>query len=166
MAQPKVPPTDRVSASYKKLSSMSPDLHSAAKELTKTVEELSDALDPLSLRVAAWATIASGREHENSNYWSRSVGYAWVDGDWRIALKQESGNDDADVHDETIWSFGKAPRWMIIESVAKLPDLFETLITRVADMTVKLRVRNEQAKELLAAVNATAAELESSKDEK
>ena len=55
---------------------------------------------------------------------------------------------------------------ILIESVAKLPDLFETLITRVADMTVKLRVRNEQAKELLAAVNATAAELESSKDEK
>ena len=146
MAQPKVPPTDRVSASYKKLSSMSPpDLHSAAqRNLPETVEELSDALDPLSLRVAAWATIASSRDHENSNYWSRSVGYAWVDGDWRIALKQESGNDGADVHDETVWSFGKAPRWMIIESVAKLPDLFETLITRVADMTVKLRARNER----------------------
>lgn len=144
---------------------MSPDLHSAAKELTKTVEELSDALDPLSLRVAAWATIASSRDHE-STYWSRSVGYAWVDGDWRIALKQESGNDDADVHDETVWSFGKAPRWMIIESVAKLPDLFETLITRVADMTVKLRARNEQAKELLAAVKAAAAELEGTGDAK
>jgi len=166
MPQPKTPPTERINSSFKKLARISPELHAAGKELTKTIDTLNDALEPLSLRVAAWATIAKGGDN-NGNYWSRSIGYAYVDNRWGIALKQESGNEMADeTHDENTWPFSKAPRWMAIESIAKLPELFETLIERVQDTIVKLKARTEQTKELVAAINSAAAELEGRKDEK
>jgi len=162
MPQPKVPPSERINSSFKHLASISPELHSAAKELSKTIDELNAELEPLWLRVPAWHTIARG-EDQNGNYWNRAIGYAWVGNAWTIALRTGSGNEHADVHDEEVWAFSKAPRWLIIESIAKLPDLFDTLAERVKDTTQKLKARNEQAKELVAAVRAAAAEISAMK---
>lgn len=159
MPQPKVPPSERINSSFKKLTSITPELHSAAKALSKTIDELNAELEPLSLRVPAWHQISHG-EDEDGNYWNRAIGYAYVGHDWTIALKTASGNEHSDVHDEEVWAFSKAPRWLIIESVSKLPELFETIIERVQDTTAKLRARNEQAKELVAAIRAAAAEIE------
>ncbi len=161
MPQPKVPalpPAERINASYKQLAAISPELHSAAKALSKTIDELNAELESLSLRVPAWHQISHG-EDENGNYWNRAIGYAYVGHDWTIALKTASGNHNADVYEEDVWAFSKAPRWLIIESVSKLPELFETIIERVQDTTAKLRTRDEQAKELVAAVKAAAAEI-------
>jgi hypothetical protein len=162
MPHPKVPPSERINASYKQLATISPELHSAAKELSKTIDELNTALEPLYLRVPAWHTISHG-EDQNGNYWNRAIGYAWVEHQWTIALKTASGNEHADLHDEEVWAFSKAPRWLIIESVAKLPDLFETIIERVKETTAKLKARTEQTKELVAAIRAAAAEIEATK---
>jgi seryl-tRNA synthetase len=162
MPQPKVPPPERINKSFKELTAISPELHSAAKELSKTVKELNAALVPLNLGITAWHTIASG-EDDNGNYWSRSIGYTEVDHEWGIALRQASGNHHSDYHDEDVWGFAKAPRWMVIESVAKLPDLFETIIERVKETTTKLRARTDQAKELLSAIRSAAAELNAAK---
>jgi hypothetical protein len=164
MPQPKVPPTERINSSFKKLTSIAPELHSAAKELSKTVKALSEALEPLNLGVSAWHTVA-GNEDENGYYWSRSIGYTQVRNEWGIALKQASGSKDDNEHDEQVWEFSKAPRWMVIESISKLPELFDTLIERVTDTTEKLKARTEQAKELVAAVKAAAAELAVAKAE-
>jgi hypothetical protein len=163
--QPKVPPSERISKSFKELKSLSPELHSAAKELSKTIDELNATLEPLWLRVPAWHRIAHS-EDEIGNYRSRAIGYAWVEHRWTIALKTESGNEHAGVHSEEIWAFGEAPRWIVIESIAKLPELFETLIERVKDTTQKLRARNEQAKDLVAALKDLVAEPSGSQAEK
>ncbi len=162
MAQPKVPPSERINKSYKQLAIISPELHSAAKELTKTIDELNAALEPLYLKVPAWQTIAHG-EDENGNYWNRAIGYTWVEDSWTIALKTDSGNEHADYHNEEVWAFSQAPRWLVIESIAKLPDLFETIIERVKETTTRLKARTEQAKELVAAIKAAAAEIEAAK---
>ena len=164
MPQPKVPPSERINSSYKRLKSMTPDLHSAAKDLSKTIDELNDALEPLSLGVTAWAAIASGEDENNGYYWSRSIGYTQVDHKWGIAIKQASGNHNYDDHDETVWAFSKAPRWMVIESIAKLPDLFESLIERVQDTTSKLKARTEQTRELVAAIKSAADEISVAQD--
>ncbi len=158
MPQPKVPPSERINSSFKKITSVAPELHAAAKELSNTIDELNSALEPLWLRVPAWCAI-SQHEDEHGNYRSRSIGYAYVDHGWKIALKTQSGNEQADVHQEEIWAFSAAPRWLILESIAKLPDLFETLAARVVDTTQKLKARNQQAKELVAAVRAAVDEL-------
>jgi hypothetical protein len=165
MAQPKahaIPPAERINASFKKLTSVTPELHSAAKELSKTIGELNTALEPLSLRVPAWHTISHG-EDQNGNYWLRAIGYAYVGYEWTIALKTATGNENHDSHDEEVWAFSKAPRWLIIESISKLPELFETLIERVTDTTEKLKARTDQTKELVAAVKAAAEEIAAAK---
>lgn len=162
MSRPKVPPPERINASYKQLATISPELHSAAEELSKTIEELNAALEPLNLEITAWHTIASG-DDDNGNYWSRSIGYTSVGHGWGIALRQSSDNHNEDDHNEEVWAFGKAPRWMVIESVAKLPDLFETIIERVKETTAKLKARTEQAQALVAAIRAAAAEMEAAK---
>jgi hypothetical protein len=163
--QPKVPATDRVNASFKTLKSIAPELHSAANELSKTIEELNGALEPLWLRIPAWHTIAEGGD-QNGNYWSRAIGYAWVKHQWTIALKTASGNEHADVHNEEVWAFGEAPRWLVIESIAKLPDLFDSLIERVKDTTEKLKARTKQTRELVAAIKAAAEEIAADQAEK
>jgi hypothetical protein len=164
MPQPKVPPSERINTSYKQLKSITPELHSAATELSKTINELNDALEPLRLGVTAWAVIASGEDENNGYYWSRFVGYTQVDHSWGIALKQASGSHNNNEHDETIWAFSKAPRWMVIESIAKLPDVFEALIERVKDTTEKLKARTKQAGDLVAAIKLAAEEASAVQD--
>ena len=45
------------------------------------------------------------------------------------------------------------------QSIAKLPELFETLIERVTDTPEKLKVRTQRANELVAAIKAAAEEI-------
>jgi hypothetical protein len=148
-----IPPAERIGKSYKKLASITPGLHSAAEELSKTIDALNESLYILSLDVSAWHAIAQN-EDENGHYWSRSIGYTKLKHQWGIALREASGHKDDNIHNEQVWAFSKAPPWMVIESIAKLPDLFETLIERVNDTTEKLKARTKQANELVAAVNA------------
>ena len=157
MPQPKVPPSERIGSSYKQIKAATPELHAAAHELFREIKKVNKTLEPLSIGITVWHTIASG-EDENGNYWSRSIGYNNIGQEWGIALRQASGNNNYDSHDESVWEFSKAPRWMVIESVAKLPDLFETIIERVKETTAKLKARAQQARELVAAIQAAAAE--------
>jgi hypothetical protein len=53
-----------------------------------------------------------------------------------------------------------------IGSIGYQDRLFETLIDRVKDTTEKLRARNEQAKEMVAAIKAAAEEVAASSEEK
>jgi hypothetical protein len=41
MPKPKVPPTERIASSFKELKSLSPDLHVAARELSKSINNFS-----------------------------------------------------------------------------------------------------------------------------
>lgn len=153
MTQKKVPPTERIAASFKKVSAASADLHAASTELNQNINALTEALQMLDLGVAAWHRIAGGRDDENGYYWSRDVGYALVRDDWRIALRKVEGNEFADrSYSETVWSFDKAPHFMRIESIAKLPDLLDELHERIVETTAKLKTRSEQTQEFVAAV--------------
>jgi hypothetical protein len=169
MPQPKVPaipPAERINASYKALATASVDLNSAANELNKTISGLSETLESLNLGVSAWHTISEDTDHDNGNYWSRSIGYTMTGQQWCIAFREASGNEFHDDHTERVYAFHEAPRWMVIESLGKLPELFETLLERVRDVTQKLKARTEQTKELLVAVRAAAAEISPPKDTK
>ena len=53
--------------------------------LSKTIDELNAALEPLGLRIPAWHTIAHG-DDQRGNYWTRAIGYTWVENAWTIAL--------------------------------------------------------------------------------
>ena len=158
MPKPKVPPTERITSSFKELRSLSPELHATAKGLSTSVTNFSDKLEPLDLAVSAWADIAAGEDDNSGYYWSRSVGYTKVGRKWGIALRQASGNYGDGEYDETVWKFSEAPHWMVIESIAKLPDLFDTLIERVKDTITKLKARTKQTDDLVAALDAVTQE--------
>ncbi len=57
------------------------------------------------------------------------------------------------MYDEEVWLFSDAPRWMQIESVGKIPDLFDELIKRTEDTIKKIRAKTIEAGDLATAIN-------------
>jgi hypothetical protein len=110
------------------------------------------------LGVSAWHKFA-GHEDENGNYWTRDIGYVKVGTEWGIALRKTPGNEFSERHDEDVWPFKDAPRWMQVDSVSKIPDFFEELIKRTDETVKKLQAKSLQAKELSEALNAAIADL-------
>jgi prefoldin subunit 5 len=153
------PAKEKIASFYKELATASTDLNSAADELTKTVSTVEEALRRLNLGVSAWHTVAGGHPDDEGYYWARQIGYSEVGDDWCIALRKTWGNYNFDDFNEETWAFAKAPKWMRIESVGRLPDLIEDLLKRTVETTGKLKTKTEEAKELAAAINAVAEEV-------
>jgi hypothetical protein len=150
-----VPARDRIATSFKQLATVSADLNSAANELNKTIAHLEQALSTLNLGVSAWHQVA-GDEDEAGSYWSRDIGYARVRNRWCIAIRRTWGDYNHDDHNDEEWPFAEAPRWMAIESVGKLPELFEDLIKRTEEATQKIKAKTGEARELAAIVRVIA----------
>ncbi|MGC9952228.1 MAG: hypothetical protein ABSF64_38285 [Bryobacteraceae bacterium] len=159
MPEEKVLPKERIASSFKQLAAVSTDLNDAAKELGRSIGSLEAALRSLNLGVSAWYAIADGGDDDGS-YWSRDIGYTRIGEQWRIALRTVSGNHQVHQHHEQVWAFNDAPRWMCVESVGKLPDLFDRLISQSVDTTEKIKARTIEAEELAAAVRAIRKEAE------
>lgn len=159
MAEAKVPPTERIVSAFKELPVVTDECNSAHAELRdNAIGPLETALHSLNLVVSAWHCFAKG-EDESGNYWTRDIGYVKLMDEWRIALRRTWGNENYNHHEEEVWAFKDAPRWLCIESIAKLPDLFEELVKRTRETTEKLRARTAQAKELAAAIAAVLLEV-------
>lgn len=157
----KMPPPskERIASSFKELSTVSNELNQAADEFGGTISTLDKALKSLNLGVSAWHKFAGNEDGESGYYWSRDIGYAQVGNKWGIALRKTHGNYHLDDYEEEVWLFADAPRWMCIEGIGKLPDLFEDLIKRTKDTTDKIKKKTVEAKELAAAITAAVAEL-------
>jgi hypothetical protein len=65
-------------------------------------------------------------------------------------------NDVEDSHVEE-WLFNDAPRALRIESVEKLPDLFENLVKEADAATKQIRTKTERAQALASALTEQAA---------
>jgi len=158
------PAPERVAEATKYLAGKSVEIKAAVKELVDMISPLDAALAKFDLGVSAWFEI-SGNENYG-RYWTREIGYAQVGNEWGIALKRTEGHYQAPEEDqfEEIWLFKDAPRWMQIEGVTKIPDLFETLIKRVEDTITKLKAKSVKAKELADALNAALAEIAASEE--
>jgi hypothetical protein len=152
--QKKIPSAaERIVNSYNQLAACSTSLSAAADELCENIAPLNSALKKINLGVSAWHKIA-GNEDENGYYWRRDIGYVQVGRQWGIALRKAEGGDGE--HEEEVWLFGEAPRWMQIESVGKIPDLFDELIKRTESTIRMLKAKAIEAKNLAAAISAAA----------
>ena len=139
MPEGKVPPTERIVSAFKELPVVTNECNVAHAELgADGIAPLEAALVGLNLVVSAWYRMSKG-EDEHGNYWTRDIGYAKIGDEWRIALRRTWGNENYDHYGEEVWPFKDAPRWLCIESTAKLPDLFEELVKRTKETTEKLR---------------------------
>jgi hypothetical protein len=149
------PATERIASSIKRLTVTSTELTAVTTELGQAFSSFDKALQELNL-VPAWHKFAGG-EDDNGNYWSRQIGYTTVQGEWAIALKRTWGNGFGDDYNEEVWRFNKAPHWMQIESLSKIPDLYEELIKRTEETIKKIRAKTSEANELATALNAAIA---------
>ena len=147
----------RISSSYKQLTQAATELNAVSDELGKFVTALDAALRRLNLGIATWLRLES-REDGSGNYTKRDLGYAKVGNKWGIALRTMSGNHN-DVEDSNVeeWLFNDAPRALRIESVEKLPDLFESLVKEADAATKQIRTKTERAQALAGALTEQAA---------
>jgi hypothetical protein len=147
----------RISSSYKQLTQAATELNAVSDELGKFVTALDAALRRLNLGIATWLRLES-REDGSGNYTKRDLGYAKVGNKWGIALRTMAGNHN-DVEDSHVeeWLFNDAPRALRIESVEKLPDLFENLVKEADAATKQIRTKTERAQALASALTEQAA---------
>lgn len=140
--------TVRVSSAYKQLSTAASELNQVSDELGKFLTALDAALKKLNLGIATWIRLDS-REDGSGNYTKRDLGYAKVGGRWGIALRTLTGNHTMpDIPNIEEWLFNDAPRALRIDSVEKLPDLFDALIKDAEAATAQIKARTTQAQQL------------------
>jgi hypothetical protein len=155
----------RISASYKQLTAAATELNAVSDELGKFVTALDVALRKLNLGIATWLRLES-REDGSGNYIKRDLGYAKVGSKWGIALRTMSGNHNA-LEESNVeeWLFNDAPRALRIESVEKLPDLFESLVKEADAATKQIKTKTHHAQALATALNEQANESATRKSE-
>lgn len=140
--------TVRLSSAYKQLTSAAAELNVVSDELGKFISALDAALKKLNLGITTWLRLDS-REDGSGNYTKRDLGYAKIGGRWGIALRGMIGNHNTpDVSTLEEWLFNDAPRSLRIESVEKLPDLFDSLIKEAETATAQIKARTSQAEQL------------------
>ena len=158
MPNTKAPASERFAVAFRQLAESSQNLENAVSEWKKHVSTLNVALKRLKIGVSAWLQIASGGDEANE-WWTRELGYASVKGDWCIALRKQWGhyqfpNDDK----EEVWRFEDAPRWLMVESAGKIPDLLETLVKRTDETTQKVTKQAKETEELAKILGSLEAE--------
>jgi len=158
---------ERVTNSIQQLSVVASDLNKASDELGRAIVTIDRALQGLNLGVPTWVVIHGGEDpFDGTDYWRREVGYARVGKKWGVALRTRDGNfNSPDEESCEEWLFNDAPRWLRIEGVEKIPDLFEALIASTEETTKKIKSKTTEAKSLATAV-ARAAGSDSTKDRK
>ena len=153
-------PAERVQNSYKELNVAAKELNSASDGLKEAVSVLDAALQRLNLGVSAWVVLGSNDDGQDE-WWDRRIGYTKIGKDWRIALSYRRGHyqwpDDDHVEE---WAFDDAPRWMRIESVGKIPELLDALITQAKETAGKMKKKTQQVLELGAAMSKALDEVE------
>ena len=151
---PKALPTEKVQASYKKLSLAAKSLNTASDEMGKAISILDAALQKLNLGVSAWVLLSGNENQETNDWWSRSLGYARIGDRWGIALRKAEGNfafPEADSVES--WLFNEGPRWMRTEAVGKIPELLVALQKQAEDTTKQITEKTAQVYELAAAMS-------------
>jgi hypothetical protein len=149
--QPIVPPPERAAVALKSLKTKSRELQEVTSGLESELRRVESILRPLGL-VSAWCPIASG-EKDNGYWWAREIGYTVFGIDHRIALRTRAGSMNPDDEDTTTWRFAEAPHWMQIESVNKLPDLFEVLLERVEQTIKKMNAKKAETSAFVTALS-------------
>lgn len=149
---------EKISSGFKDLSLASNKLKSAANDLFATISELEKLLKSLNLRVSAWHQIAHSVD-EDGTIKTRSIGYTNIDGQWVIAINKAVNYQQLGEYNEETWRFADAPLWMCADAISELPGLIQALIKRTVETTEKIKAKNEEAVEIVAATAAVAAEI-------
>jgi len=161
MANAKPPASQRVTDAFRRLAESSQNLEAAVNEWKPYISALNGALRQLNIGIAAWHVIfASGGDDSNPQWSTREIGYSKVKDEWCIALRRSWGNQNyPDFDEEETWRFEDAPRWLMVEAAARIPDLIETLVQRTDRTAENVRKRSQETAEVAAALEPLLQEL-------
>lgn len=145
--------SERAATYFTELSSAAKDLNKASDELSQATNAIDAVLQKLNLGIPTWVKIRGGDNPQTGEYWSRELGYAKVGSKWGIALRTREGdyNFPEDESSEE-WLFNDAPRWQRVEGIAIIPELFGALIMQTKETTEKIKGKTAEAKNLAAAI--------------
>jgi hypothetical protein len=141
----------RISSSYKQLTQAATELNAVSDELGKFVTALDAALRRLNLGIATWLRLES-REDGSGNYTKRDS----------VTQKSAISGASPCARWPAITTTSKTPTSrsgcsttpaaLRIESVEKLPDLFENLVKEADAATKQIRTKTERAQALASAL--------------
>jgi hypothetical protein len=152
--------TERIAASYKRLASSAATLNNVSDEFGRPVEAIERAVRQLNIGVEAWEKIRGSDNDGDENYWQEYVGFAKINGTWRIGLSKVEGNHTLPEREENeTWAFDDAPRSLRISAIDKLPDLVEKLIEAANKTARKMQSKVNDVLALANAVTDAAKEL-------
>lgn len=134
-------PEARATAAYERLARSSSELNAVSDELAVPIAQVEEGLKRLNLGIETWVNFA-GDSDEYDRFWDRAIGYAKVTNKWGIAIRSRAGFIDGDFTTD-FWLFSDAPRAYRLESVDKLPELLEALVTAAEDTASKLKTKVE-----------------------
>ena len=161
--KPRVPPSERVSASLlKELADSAVRLNFGSDEFAKAIGPIDVALKKLNLGISAWFEYRGSATDSDGDFAYSHIGYAKVNGKWGLALSRCAGNihDDPDDHNEEFWLFNDAPRSMRLEALDYIPDLLETLLREANNLAESLQKKAEQARALADTISTLTATAE------
>lgn len=151
---------ERVAAYYFQLSTVAADLNAVSDALGKSITDIDHALKRLNLGISVWVEIVCGDVvgPYHSNYWSRDIGYAKVDGEWGISLRKVEGDYGAPDDREKIeqWPFNEAPRSLRLEAIERIPELLEKLAAEAIKTTEDIQGKLADAQAVARAVKGAA----------
>lgn len=123
--------------STNKLIDLKTDLYAQYDSLNLAISKIDEKLKKLSLGVSAWVVIQTAETGE------RALGYSKIGGHWGLALR---------IGLEEKWVYSQVPTHLRLEAVSKFPELFEALVRNTMNTIEQLKIRTEQIKEIVSAM--------------
>ena len=157
---------ERVSSSFKQLSTAANYLNNVSDELGAAISSIECALRELNLGVTVWIKFAQYVDEDNGELTQDEIGYAKANYSWGFYLRRlvkAKGAEDFKV--EGPWPFNNASRDFRLQSVSKIPDLLEKLSKEVSAKANDIKPTVDLANEFAEAVKAVTSELEGDPEE-
>jgi hypothetical protein len=149
------PPHERIAAAFGKLAGISKDVHTDFNELAKPVAFIETAFHNLNLGIPCWTRVEERTINRDVTY-QLNVGYAIVNGAWRLAIETWEGPEDPEDNDHHVWPFNEAPQGLRLKCVDKVADLAEALVAAAEQTRKRMEKKIATAQELAKALEPLA----------
>jgi len=115
--------------SFAELSAAADTLNNSTDQLTKTVDQLEEALLRLNIGLSSWVEVQMFTDEDGGQYYRIELGWSKSEGTWGFNIHRVEGNNHSDAPEEVreAWKFNYAPRDYRLWAVSKLPELLDDL---------------------------------------
>lgn len=139
---------------HEELAAAAAEINGASDDLGKPIEAIEAYLASLNIGIPAWIKV-KGWEDDFGDYWKRELGYEEFSNEWRLAIRETSGNDSNPDRDSVrTWAFNQSPRKARISAVEKIPELLKELAREAHRTARRIREKSAETAALAATLKA------------